>query len=838
MNNIFKHLRVNLLENDIIRFEYSPNDNFVDKETLFVSNKKPSFEELKFSKNNTVKFTYSNFVFEFDENDPLNTLIVIFNNTVVYKYHEIKNSGELPLPNKTPMIFPLMDSPRLLLPEDGYVPNNNGFILEKDVKDLYLLLCNNDYLKLRKQYIQLTGINEMPRLKNFGLFSSRYFEYTQKSAMDMIRAYEQHKIPLDTFIVDTDWRDMEKLAGCGYTINEKLFPNMPEFFRFAHQHKVQVMMNDHPLPLRSDLTALDEEEIEYRTENLTKLFKIGLDGWWYDRNWTCKLNSVDKNIASESIGNYLFHDVTKQFNLGFTLDPQVYERNLVMSNINNVENGYYKSILDSRSHRYSLQWSGDVCVQEQPLRNEIVNLNKCANNMIAYYSSDIGGHEGTPTKAQYIRWMQYGAFSPVMRPHSTKNVKKYREPWAYDKSTLDITRNYIYMRYRLLNSFYTAAFKNVDSGLGICSPLSLYYPSDKRCYKEDTSFIINNSILVSPVTGTEKPKELSSKEFTKKLRVTIYPNAEFKGPKFYSKSVKSFKDIEKFYKNVKTKHKRVKKFSIRVKGELLFKNDYQLAINNELNSRVYLNKKEVFNNNGWTVAKIIEFASVKKNKRYQLEIDMLQNRKPTEISIIFYKLLKNRKQKIYLPEGEWFNIFHRNVYQGKRYIKEKFKLDETPVFVKAGSLLALYKKVDNISNMSLKTIVYDYYPSKKVELNDYFYEDDGITTGYQIGEYRKNFYKTSYKDDRYVIELKGSNKILDDDIKIRDCFFKVHVRDNETIEQVLVNGESLKFKRHDHNKKALPFLDDKFARDSKTLTFKFRQTIKDDYKIELIVRHK
>lgn len=837
MNNIFNHLKVTLINNDILRFEYCPNDNFSNQESLFISNKKASNNQLTFNKTDVVSFPYNDFEISFLESDPLNTLKVSKDNKVIYSYHNIKNTGELPLPNKTPEVFPLMDSPRLLIPYDGYIKNNDGFILQKDVKDLYLLLCNHDYKKLRKQFIYLTGKNEMPRLKNFGLFSSRYYRYSQKTAMDMIRNYEKHKIPLDTFILDTDWRDMEKLQGCGYTVNKELFPNLKEFFRFAHSHNLQVMMSDHPLPLRNDLTVLDEEEIEYRQSNLTSFYNQGLDGWWYDRNWICKLNSVDNLIASESLGNYLFHDVTKQFHLGFVIDQEVYKRSLVMSNINNIHNGQYKEILDSRSHRYSLQWSGDTFSDEQTLRNEIVSLNKCANNMIAYYSSDIGGHMGNPDKTQYIRWMEYGAFSPVMRPHCTCDVKKFREPWNYDKTTLNICRDYINMRYRLLNVFYTAAFKNVDSGLGICSPLYLTYPNDKKAYKEETSYLIGNSILVSPISGAGKPHSLTKSNFTNKLRLTIYPNDKFQGPVSYSKTVSSFKDIEKFYKSVKTKNPKVKKFSFRYKGNLVFKHDYQLALQHNVETRIFINNKEILNDFGHYYPWFNEVLKCKKNKQYRLVVESVQPRKTKLLDLIYYPIYKNsHKYKFYLPEGEWFNIFHRNVYQGKRYIKEKYKLNETPVFVKAGSLLALYKTVDNISKMSLKNIVYDYYTSKKENINDFFYEDDGITTAYLVGEYRKNEYHTYFKDNKYIIELKKTNKILDDDIKFRNVIFKAHIRDNETIDKVLINGEEIKFRRHDHNKNSLPFVDNEFSKDSKTLTFKFRQNIFENYIIELKIR--
>jgi len=838
MGKIFNHVKVNLLTNDIVRFEYSPDDHFSNQESLFVSNKKVSNINLAFVGNENISFEYLGFIFTFNESDPLHTLLVTKENKVVYKFKDIKNSGELPLPNKTPVVFPLMDSPRLLIPEEGYVKDNSGFILEKNVKDLYLLLCNNDYKKLRKQFISLTGRNEMPRIKNFGLFSSRYFKYSQKSAMGMIRNYEKHKIPLDTFVLDTDWRDMEKLVGCGYTVNEKLFPNLQEFYHFAHSHNVQVMMNDHPLPIAKNVSALEKEEIEYRQSNLTYFYNKGLDGWWYDRNWSSKLNTVNKNIASETLGNYLFNDVTKQFHLGFVLDQDVYTRSLIMSNINNIHNGAYKEIVDSRSHRYSLQWSGDTHSDEQTLRNEIVNLNKCANNMIAYYSSDIGGHIGDPSKAQYIRWMEYGALSPVMRPHCANIVKKFREPWNYDKSTLEICKNYINMRYRLLNVFYTASYKHVDEGLGVCSPLYLFYPNDKKVYKEETSYLINNNILVSPISGADKPRSLVKKDFVKKLKLTIYPNNNFKGPKSYSRFVTSFKDIEQFYREVKAKNRNVNEFSFRYKGDLVVKHEMELALKNDVAVKVIINNKEVFNDLAFHSSELNELIKLRKDKHYHITVEAIQTRKDKLIDLIVYKLLKNNKTKIYLPKGEWYNVTHRNVYQGKRYIKEKYKLDEVPLFVKAGSLLALYKTVDNISNMSLKNVVYDYYPSRKTEIKDFFYEDDGITTGYMIGECRKNYYSTNFENGKYVIKLDKSENLVDDNIKTRNVIFKAHIRDMETIDKVIINGEPVKFKRHDHNKKVMPFLDNEFAKDSKTLTFKFKQNLTENYVIEMIVREK
>ena len=823
MEKLFKHLKIYILKNDIVRFEYSPNDHFSTQESLFVAHKELSSEEVEIT---SLGFNFKGYEFIFEENDPLNTLQVKKNGVVVYKYREIKNSGELPLPNKTPEIFPLMDSPRLLIPESGYVKGNEGFVLEKGVKDLYLLVCEKDYLKLRRQFISLTGKNKLPRLRNFGLFASRDFKHTKKSAIEMIQKYEANGIPLDTFVIDKEWEDPEQPE---YTVNEKLFPNIEDFFRFAHKRKIQVLMNNQPLPFSETSTVVDEDEISHRNANLIKLYSLGLDGWWYTDNPNGKLRSVDSDISSKSLENYAYFDISKQFNLGFTLDPEVYERGLVMIG----------GSPDSRSHSYPLQYGAHTKSDEQSLRNEIVKMNKLANNMVAHYSSDIGGYQGNPSKNQFIRWFEYGAFSPVLRPQCASSEKKSREPWTYGKETLEICKTYINMRYALLNQFYTASFKNIENGLGVCSPLYLYNPNDKRCYKEEASYMLGNSILVAPVSGAGKPHSLKEKHFENKLRLTIYPNQLFKGPKSYSRIVKSFTDVKKFYNVVKAKHPNVKLFSFRFKGDLKLKNEYQLGIKNAVKSRVFLNNKVIFDDfkNHSQTFTVLE--KIKKNKVYKLTLESVQSRRLKECDLIIYKLSKAlAKTKVYLPEGEWFNVFHRNVYQGRRYVKEKYKLDETPIFVKAGSLIPLYKKLGNTSALSFKTAIYDYYTSKKEVVDDFFYEDDGITTAYHIGEYRKNEFKTYFKEDRYVVELIGSGKLLEDEVKVREIFFKAHIRDNETIEKVLINGEPVKFRRHDHARKAVPFLDPKFARDSKTVSFKFRQAIKDDYKIELILKVK
>ena len=829
---IYQNVRISILKDNIIRFEYVPTGNFTNEETLFVGEKKEELFALDIEESDVVSFNYLNLSVTFQKDNPLRTLKIYKEDKLVYRYKPMSNSGELPLPSKTPYIFPVMDTPRLILPREGYTAES-VYVYEKDTRDLFLLVCQNDYKLLRKQFISLTGTNDMPRFKTFGLFNSRYYAWKEKTAKEMIKQYQKYRIPLDNFVLDTDWRSFDKTFGTGYNVNTDLFPNITRFYQFCHERNIEVMMNDHPCPLSKKHSVLDKEEIEYRKNNLDKFFNIGLDSWWYDRNWIVSLNSISKRIKKETLGRYIYHDVTKRFYQNFVLIKDDQIRPVTLSNITEISNGNYVEIVDSKSHTVAFQWSGDIASDINEITREIKNMNLCSHNMLGYYSSDIGGHTGNPTNNEFIRWYQYGCFSPILRPHATNSVVRFREPWVFGKKTFDIVKEYIYMRYRLLNAIYTNAYKHVYDGLGIFRPLYINYPHDRKAYKEETSYMLGENILVSPISGGEK-KRVKEKYYVGSVNVSFYKGRDLKGKPILKKTLKKvdfsisnkplFKGLPKY------------DFSARYRFKLKFNKDVDLYVSSDDGTRVYIDNKRVLNDWNMHGESSLKVAPLKKGVTYDIKIEYFQAGGPAALNLLYIpKTKQTHKSKIYLPEGEWYNLSHRNVYQGRRYIKERFKIEEMPLFVKAGSLLALYKDVDNTSKISLKNIVYDYYPSKNVTTDDYFYEDDGLTARYKAGVYRINRYKLEFKGDHYLVSLFKSENNLDDTLETRNVLFKMHVRDGEKVTKVLINDEDVKFKRHDHNYKTYPFSSNEFSRDSKTCCFKFKQKIKEDYFIKIYV---
>ncbi len=95
----------------------------------------------------------------------------------------------------------------------------------------------------------------MVPLYAFGLWDSRWYDYSEATALAQIDSYRVRNIPLDVLVCDTGWRQN---ASTGYQPDTNLFPDLPRFFAEAHTKNVRVMFNDHPEPVAAG--ALDPAE--------------------------------------------------------------------------------------------------------------------------------------------------------------------------------------------------------------------------------------------------------------------------------------------------------------------------------------------------------------------------------------------------------------------------------------------------------------------------------------------------------------------------------------------------------------------------------------------------
>ena len=84
---------------------------------------------------------------------------------------------------------------------------------------------------------------------------------------------------------------------------------------------------------------------------------------------------------------------------------------------------------------------------------------------LAYTHSDLGGFAGGEKfdAEMYIRWLQYGVFQPVYRPHAQEHIAP--EMVFHDSDTIETLRPWLNLRYQLLPYNYTLAYQNSLTGM-------------------------------------------------------------------------------------------------------------------------------------------------------------------------------------------------------------------------------------------------------------------------------------------------------------------------------------------------------------------------------------
>ena len=107
----------------------------------------------------------------------------------------------------------------------------------------------------------------------------------------------------------------------------------------------------------------------------------------------------------------------------------------------------------------------------------------------------------SPSKELYLDWIKFGAFTPVFRLHCTNIVKRFREPWQYDEETVEIFKEYINIRYRLLTYLYSLCFKNYSMGEPVFKSLSYDYGNIKSLRSVDRQYLMGSKIMVAPNGG-------------------------------------------------------------------------------------------------------------------------------------------------------------------------------------------------------------------------------------------------------------------------------------------------------------------------------------------------
>lgn len=140
----------------------------------------------------------------------------------------------------------------------------------------------------------------------------------------------------------------------------------------------------------------------------------------------------------------------------------------------------------------------------------------------------MGGHDDE----LYIRWLQLGVFSPIIRLHSTSNDLLGKEPWNFSWEAETIGVEFLRLRHKLIPYIYSMNYRSFNDGRALCEPMYFTYPEDKNAYSVKNEYMFGSELLVCPVTTklNKKTKTAFTKIWLPKGRWTnIFDGRIYKG---------------------------------------------------------------------------------------------------------------------------------------------------------------------------------------------------------------------------------------------------------------------------------------------------------------------
>ena len=391
----------------------------------------------------------------------------------------------------------------------------------------YQVIAADDWRNLTENMTYLTGHQPLPARWTLGNFASRFGYHSEAEARKVVEGFRNEQIPLDAIIFDLYWFGKEIQGTLGnFEFYRDSFPNPEIMIADFKKQNVKTVLITEPFVLTTskkwqeasskNLLGTDSLGNPYRYDfyfgntGLIDIYKpearawfweiyknlhaMGVAGFWGDLGepevHPTKLKHGDK--WADEVHNIYGHDWAKLLYSGFEKEFPT-ERPFIL-----MRAGY------SGSQRYGMiPWSGDVNRTWGGLKPQMEITMQMGLQGMAYMHSDLGGFAGAKNDPElYVRWLQYGVFQPIFRPHAQEDVAS--EAIFKDAKTKALAKAAIELRYQLLPYNYSLAFVNSTSGHPLMRPIFMEFPEETWSFTEANSYMWGPSLLVHAITDSMK----------------------------------------------------------------------------------------------------------------------------------------------------------------------------------------------------------------------------------------------------------------------------------------------------------------------------------------------
>ncbi len=428
----------------------------------------------------------------------------------------------------------------------------------------------------------LTGQVPMIPLWAYGFFQSKERYQSQDELVEVVENYRKRGVPLDGIIQDWQywgnnylWNAMEFLAT-GYPDPQKMMDDIhalnahgvisvwasfgPMTKPYRDLSAKGMLMDfetwpssgleawppkrDYPSGVRVYDPFHPEARDIYWSYMEKGIFSYGMDGWWLDST------EPDMEFTPQLLENKTYLGSYRKVRNAFPLMSVggVYDHQRAVTADKRV-------FILTRSafagqQRYGADtWSGDVTSTWDVLRKQIPAGLNFSLTGIPHWNTDIGGffagayntpwNGGTGAanplyQELYVRWLQFGAFTPMMRSHGTEVAKEIYRFGEAGEPVYDAIARAIGLRYALLPYIYSTAWQVTHGQSTFMRALMMDFAADKATWNIGDEFLFGPSILVAPIvkaqyTSEEQPEALKAQgvaetpvDFTATKQTSLY----------------------------------------------------------------------------------------------------------------------------------------------------------------------------------------------------------------------------------------------------------------------------------------------------------------------------
>lgn len=387
----------------------------------------------------------------------------------------------------------------------------------------YQVIAADSWTDLTASYTDLTGKQPLPARWTFGNFSSRFGYHSQEEVEKTIEKFKNDSIPVDAIIIDLYWfgKTIQGTLG-NLDWDKETFPNPTKMIADLNAKDIKTVLITEPFVLTTSskwkeavakkILATDQfgkpfvYDFYFGNTGIIDLFKTEGKQWFW---------SIYKDLIHQGVGG-LWGDLgepemfpSEAFTAKGKADEvhNIYGHNWAKL----IADGYKKDFPATRpfilmrsgysgSQQFGIiPWSGDVGRSWGGLQSQTEIALQMGMQGIGYMHSDLGGFAGDYFDNElYIRWLQYGVFQPIFRPHAGEAVAS--EPVYKDIVTKAEAKKQVELRYQMLPYNYTLAFENNQKGTPLMRPLLFEEPENQVLQSVCQTYFWGNDFLVTPIT--------------------------------------------------------------------------------------------------------------------------------------------------------------------------------------------------------------------------------------------------------------------------------------------------------------------------------------------------